>query len=73
MNAKSLSFEDHMFDRVNVIQNSISTFKVDPCELIRKSLRVTKEGGKVIVSSYSVNIWKERLDWFIYQSKEGLL
>jgi len=73
MNAKSLSFEDQMFDLVIAIQNSISAFKVDPQEVIKESLRVTKHGGKIILSSYSQNIWKARLEWFIQQSKEGLL
>jgi len=73
MNAKSLSFKDHLFDVVIAIQNSISAFKLDPCELIKESLRVTKHGGKIILSSYSKNIWEARLDWFIQQSKEGLI
>ena len=73
MNAKSLSFETQMFDVVIAIQNSISAFKVDPRELIKESLRVTKHRGKVILSSYSENLWEARLEWFIQQSKEGLL
>lgn len=73
MNAKSLNFEDQMFDAVIAIQNSISAFKVDPRELIKKSLRVTKHGGKLILSSYSKNLWEARLEWFIQQSKERLL
>lgn len=73
MNAISLNFEEQKYDVVIAIQNSISAFKVDPYKLIRESVRVTKDGGKVLLSSYSNNIWNERLDWFIQQSKEGLL
>ncbi len=73
MNAKSLNFNDQMFDVVIAIQNSISAFKVDPYELVRESIRVIKRGGKVLLSSYSEKIWEARLDWFIKQSGEGLL
>ena len=73
MNVKSLKFNDQMFDVVIAIQNGISAFHVDPHDLIRESLRVTKDGGKVLLSSYSENIWEARLDWFLEQSKEGLL
>jgi 2-polyprenyl-6-hydroxyphenyl methylase/3-demethylubiquinone-9 3-methyltransferase len=73
MNAKSLKFEDGFFDIVLAIQNGISSFKVDPTELIKESLRVTKVGGKIILSSYSNKIWEARLEWFIKQSEEGLL
>ncbi|MFW9990682.1 MAG: class I SAM-dependent methyltransferase [Candidatus Odinarchaeota archaeon] len=73
MNAGSLDFEKRMFDVVIAIQNGISAFKVDPRVLVKESLRVTKDGGKILLSSYSANIWEERLEWFIRQSKEGLL
>lgn len=73
MNANSLNFADQMFDVVIAIQNGISAFKIDPFELVRESCRLTKDGGKVLLSSYSENIWEERLDWFIKQSEEGLL
>ncbi|HUT81357.1 MAG TPA: class I SAM-dependent methyltransferase [Candidatus Bathyarchaeia archaeon] len=73
MNAKSLTFEDKKFDSVIAIQNGISAFKVDPINLVKESIRVTKSGGRIILSSYSDKIWQERLDWFIKQSEEGLL
>lgn len=73
MNARSLLFEDDFFDVIVVIQNGISAFKIDPHDLIKESLRVTKEGGKILISSYSEKIWADRLEWFILQSKEGLL
>lgn len=73
MNANSLTFEDNFFDVVIVIQNGISAFKIPPHELIKDCLRVTKKGGKILLSSYSDKIWTARLEWFIRQSKEGLL
>jgi 2-polyprenyl-6-hydroxyphenyl methylase/3-demethylubiquinone-9 3-methyltransferase len=73
MNAKSLKFNDQMFDVVIAIQNGISVFQVDQHVLIRECLRVTKDGGRILLSSYSEKIWDSRLDWFIEQSKEGLL
>lgn len=73
MNAKSMDFKEQSFDVVIGIQNSISAFKVKPEELTKESLRVTKQNGKVIFSSYSDKIWQERLAWFVEQSKEGLL
>ncbi len=73
MNAISLIFKEQKFDVVIAIQNSISAFKVDPCKLIGESIKVTKDGGKIFLSSYSKNIWNKRLDWFVQQSREGLL
>lgn len=73
MDAASLNFKNQTFDVVIAIQNGISTFKVDPQKLIQESIRVTKTGGKVLFSSYSEKVWESRLDWFIKQSKEGLI
>ena len=73
MNANSLTFEDNFFDVVIVIQNGISAFKIHPHKLIKECLRVTKNGGKILLSSYSDKIWNARLEWFIRQSNEGLL
>ncbi|MHA1912651.1 MAG: class I SAM-dependent methyltransferase, partial [Candidatus Kariarchaeaceae archaeon] len=63
MNATSMKFDDNSFDHTIAIQNGISAFKVDPVDLIKESLRVTKIGGKVFMSSYSKNIWEDRLEW----------
>ncbi|MHA1211033.1 MAG: class I SAM-dependent methyltransferase [Candidatus Heimdallarchaeota archaeon] len=73
MNAKALAFEEGKFNVVIGIQNGISAFKVEPSKLIQESIRVTREGGKVIFSSYSERFWNERLAWFIDQSEAGLL
>nr|KXH71999.1 MAG: hypothetical protein AM324_07990 [Candidatus Thorarchaeota archaeon SMTZ1-83] len=73
MNALSLGFNDDVFDVVVCIQNGISAFHVDPIELVRESLRVTRPNGFCVFSSYSDKIWEERLEWFSIQSEEGLL
>ncbi len=73
MDAVCLGFLDRSFDRVICIQNGISAFKVDPKELVRESLRVTRIGGKVLFSSYSEKFWKERLEWVKQQSEEDLI
>jgi len=73
MNANSLNFQKDIFDVVIAIQNGISAFKVEPELLVKEGLCVLKPQGKFILSSYSVNFWNERLEWFIQQSKEGLL
>lgn len=73
MNADSLDFKNKMFNVVIAIQNGISAFKVDPDKLIQESIRVTKNGGIILMSSYSEKIWETRLDWFIKQSEDGLL
>jgi 2-polyprenyl-6-hydroxyphenyl methylase/3-demethylubiquinone-9 3-methyltransferase len=73
MTARNLTFDQNYFDVVVGIQNAISALKIDPPHLITESLRVIKEGGKLILSSYSEKIWKKRLEWFIHQSQEGLL
>ncbi|MCG8375160.1 MAG: class I SAM-dependent methyltransferase [Chlorobiales bacterium] len=73
MDALSLDFDDNEFDMVICVQNGISSFRVDPAELIMESLRVAQPGGLVLFSSYSEKIWPERLRWFEMQSDEDLL
>jgi 2-polyprenyl-6-hydroxyphenyl methylase/3-demethylubiquinone-9 3-methyltransferase len=73
MDAVHLTFQDNTFDMVVCIQNGISAFHVDQRELIKESIRVTKQGGIVIFSSYSQKFWEHRLEWFRLQSDAGLL
>lgn len=73
MDAKNIAFDEKKFDIVIGIQNSISAFKIDPELLIKQCLRITKKEGIILLSSYAEGIWDERLEWFITQSKEGLL
>ena len=72
-NALRLSFKAHCFDVVVCVQNGISAFHVDRQELIKESLRVTRPGGIVLFSSYSVRFWNHRLEWFQQQAAAGLL
>jgi len=73
MDAIALDFPDDTFDITLCIQNGISAFRVDPEALIREALRVTREGGLLLFSSYSDKFWNDRLHWFHIQSKEGLI
>jgi 2-polyprenyl-6-hydroxyphenyl methylase/3-demethylubiquinone-9 3-methyltransferase len=73
MNAVQTGFKDDVFDLTVCIQNGISAFNVDPVQLMRASLRITRDGGKVLFSSYAAEFWNERLEWFRQQAREGLL
>ena len=73
MDATQLSFLDRTFDVVVCIQNGISAFHIDQEHLIRESIRVAKQGGTILFSSYSDKFWKYRLEWFKRQSEEGLV
>lgn len=73
MDAQKLMFDDNYFDVTLCLQNGISAFRIDPAALIRESLRVTRKGGLLLVSTYSGKIWHERLKWFEDQSGEGLV
>lgn len=73
MDAVRLGFADRSFDLVACIQNGISAFKVDPKELVKESLRVTRIGGELLFSSYSEKFWKDRLEWFVRQAEAGLI
>ena len=72
-NAASLGLADGVFDIVVCIQNGTSAFGVDRLALIRESVRVTRPGGVVLLSSYSERFWDHRLEWFERQAAEGLL
>jgi len=73
MDATSTGFRDSTFDYVICVQNGIAAFNVDQRQLIAESVRVTKNRGLVIFSSYSSKIWRERLQWFRLQAEAGLL
>jgi SAM-dependent methyltransferase len=71
--ASRLALHDKSVDKVVCIQNGISAFKVDPLRLIKESVRITREGGSCIFSSYSDAFWEQRLEWFRLQANEGLI
>ena len=73
MDVINLEFPNNFFDIVICIQNGISAFNVDKKDLIKEAVRVTKKKGLVLFSSYSDKFWEERLNWFILQSKAGLI
>ncbi len=72
-NAESLPLQDGSIDKVVCIQNGLSAFKVDPIELLKESIRITKKGGLCLFSSYSDKFWKHRIDWFKLQEEAGLI
>jgi len=73
MNAARLGCRDNTFDIVLCIQNGLSAFHENPVSVMMEAIRVVKPGGFALFSGYLDNIWNDRLDWFIRQSKAGLL
>jgi len=73
MDASQMSFRSCTFDAVFCIQNGISAFGVDKKRLVAESIRVTKDDGTILFSSYSPKIWDARLEWFRKQSQFGLI
>ena len=73
MDASQTAFHSNIFDVVFCIQNGISAFCVHKDRLIAESIRITKESGIILFSSYSPKIWPARLEWFNEQSRLGLI
>jgi 2-polyprenyl-6-hydroxyphenyl methylase/3-demethylubiquinone-9 3-methyltransferase len=73
MDAARLGLRDHGFDLTICIQNGISVFGVDPQQLVREAVRVTRSHGRVLFSSYSARFWEARLEWFEVQAAQGLI
>ena len=73
MDASRMAFDNKSFDVVFCIQNGLSAFHIEPKTLIKEAVRVTKTGGVALFSSYAAQFWEHRKEWFMLQSKEGLL
>lgn len=73
MDALALGFPDGAFDAVLCLQNGICAFGVDQESLLGEALRVTRESGVLLFSSYADNFWQDRLAWFEAQAAEGML
>jgi len=73
MDAAELGFQKNSFDAVVCIQNGISAFAVNQRKLLEESVRVIRPGGIALFSSYSEHFWRDRLEWFRLQAKQGLL
>jgi len=71
--ASHLPFRQASFDAVFCIQNGISAFGVDRQRLIAEAWRATRPKGKLLFSTYSRKIWKDRLAWFRLQSEASLI
>ena len=73
MDASRLAFPKGTFDAVICIQNGLSAFGRDRHRLVAEAVRVVRDGGLMLFSSYSPRFWADRLAWFRAQSREGLL
>jgi SAM-dependent methyltransferase len=73
MDASRMGFGSCFFDVVFCVQNGISAFGVDKRRLVAEAVRVTKDNGIILFSSYSPKIWEARLEWFRKQSLFGLV
>lgn len=73
MNAAVLAFRDRSFDAVLCIQNGLAVFGVDPRDVVAEAVRITRSGGKILLSSYADGFWDARLTWFELQAEEGLV
>jgi SAM-dependent methyltransferase len=73
MDAARLGFPSGIFSNVVCIQNGISAFGVDPKQLVKEAVRVTRRKGTVLFSTYADAFWEDRLDWFRLQAKHGLV
>ncbi len=73
MDAGRLGFAGGSFDLVLGIQNFISACGLPPAQLLAEGLRVTRPGGRLVLSSYTPQFWPHRLAWFRQQAAQGLL
>lgn len=73
MDAAALGFRDGAFDVVAGVQNFISACRVAPRALLAEARRVTRPGGRILLSSYAAAFWPHRLAWFERQAAAGLL
>ena len=73
MDALELTFNESEFDKVVCVQNGICAISVERETLFRQALRVTRPGGRLFFSTYSVGFWDGRLQWFEAQAAAGLV
>ena len=73
MDAGGMSFFVGAFDAVVCVQNGISAFQVEPFRLLSESIRVARDHGIILFSTYSEKFWQPRLEWFRLQAAEGLV
>jgi 2-polyprenyl-6-hydroxyphenyl methylase/3-demethylubiquinone-9 3-methyltransferase len=73
MDAVRLGFRPRSFDVVACVQNGICAFRVEPLDLLREAVRVTRPGGRILFSSYAERFWPHRLEWFQAQAAAGLV
>ena len=71
--AAALPFTADVFDAVICVQNCLSAIKAKPLAVVSEAVRVTRRGGRVLVSGYADSFWDVRLDWFRRQAAAGLI
>ncbi len=71
--AAALPFKADVFDAVICVQNGLSAIKAEPLAVLSEAVRVTRRGGRVLVSGYADSFWDVRLDWFRRQAAAGLI
>jgi SAM-dependent methyltransferase len=73
MDAAYLGLKSDTFNLTICIQNGISAFHIPEEILISESIRITRPGGHILISSYTPEVWEARLEWFRLQSEAGLI
>jgi len=63
-NAKETHFKDNTFDYVICLGNTFGNFGRDKYKILREMKRVTKKGGKIIVSIYSEKALPVRVEGY---------
>ena len=62
-----------MQEMAQTIVSQVTAGKVEPRQLLLEAVRVTRPGGRVILTSYAPQFWPHRLEWFQTQADHGLL
>lgn len=73
MDAVDLQFPENSFDAIICVQNGICAFGVDQVRLLEEALRVVRDKGLLLFSTYSDQFWADRLHWFEAQAAAGLM
>lgn len=69
MDAGNLEFSDNEFDVVVCIQNGICAFGTDQKQLLAEAVRVARNRGKIIFSSYADKFWIHLIEWYTLQGE----
>ena len=73
MDALALALRKAAFDVVVCVQNGAAVVGADPGALMQEAARVTRPGGRVLLSSCAERFWEARLRWFRIQTARELV